>query len=55
MPVPDRWQSPKSRRVSIGARPGLWNPFQNMNEWHELGSGDGGLNGRVWVPPVAKA
>lgn len=25
------------------------NPIQNMNEWQELESGDGGLNGRVWV------
>jgi len=23
-----------------------------MNEWQELGSGDGGLNGRVWAKPA---
>lgn len=30
-------------------RLGPSNPIQNMNEWQELESGDGGLNGRVWV------
>lgn len=36
-------------------RPGPSNPIQNMNEWQEFGSGDGGLNGRVWVLPAGGA
>jgi hypothetical protein len=44
----ERQKSPKPRRLAPGAaRPS--NPIQNMNEWHKLGSGEGGLNDRKWV------
>jgi hypothetical protein len=44
----ERQFCPKPCRLAPGAaRPS--NPIQSMNEWHKLGSGEGGLNDRKWV------